>query len=270
MRFGACFNFIAPGKEGISPENIRTIAECGYDYLELPLSTVMELSEEAFDALQREIAKTGIRCEGCNGFLPASQRITGETVDEAAVLHYVENAFHRANRLGAEFVVFGSPDAKTVPAGFPLEKGCQQVVDFCKKFAPLAEKYALTLVIEPLNKGECNIINTFEEGSLIADHVHHESVKVLVDYYHLILEKEPLTHLEAYGPEHLAHVHFAKIQGRRFPVSMTEDAHYAPFTQTLQAINYQGRVSVEAFTDDLSGDAAQTLAFFKAAFGAEE
>ncbi|GCF95597.1 hypothetical protein NRIC_34880 [Enterococcus florum] len=266
MRFGACFNFIALGKEAISLENIRTIAECGYDYLELPLSTVMELSEEAFDALQQEIAKTGIHCEGCNGFLPASQRITGDTVDEAAVLHYVEKAFQRANRLGATFVVFGSPDAKTVPAEFPPEKGRQQVVDFCKKIAPLAQKHALTLVIEPLNKGECNIINTFEEGCLIADHVRHESVKVLVDYYHLMLEKEPLTHLKAYGPEHLAHVHFAKIQGRRFPVSMAEDTHYAPFIQTLKAINYQGRVSIEAFTDDLSNDAAQTLTFFKEAF----
>lgn len=140
MRFGACFNFIAPGKGGISPENIKVIARCGYDYLELPLSTIASLSEKDFNTLIQEIAKTDISCEVCNAFLPANQRITGTKVDESAVLQYVEKAFQRANLLGTELVVFGSPDAKIVPEGYPLEKGCQQVVDFCKRIAPIAEK----------------------------------------------------------------------------------------------------------------------------------
>lgn len=121
-------------------------------------------------------------------------------------------------------------------------------------------------MIEPLNKGECNIINTFEEGCHIAKEVDHDSVKVLVDYYHLMLEKEPIDHLKQLGAENLLHVHFARTKGRGFPVSSDEDSNYDPFINTLKAINYNRRVSIEAFSNDLYADASRTLDFFKKNF----
>lgn len=266
MKFGACFNFLAEGKDSVGLPLIKKFADYGYDYLELPLSVVAALSDEEFEKLKSDLKEAGITCEACNGFLPASERVTGDAVDEVSVLNYVEGAFKRANELGVEYVVFGSPGAKSVPEGFSLEAGCKQVVEFCKKFDPIAKKNDIVIVIEPLNKGECNIINTFEEGCQIAQEVNCSNIKVLVDYYHLMLEKEPLKHLERWGKDYLRHVHFAKVEGRRFPERMDEDPGYQPFIEVLKRIGYDDRISIEGFSENLDEDGPKTLAFFQQNF----
>ena len=60
---------------------------------------------------------------------------------------------------------------------------------------------------------ESNLVNTAAEGLRLAREVNHPNIQLLVDYYHLALEKEnPEIILEA-GPA-VRHLHFAKVTGR--------------------------------------------------------
>jgi hypothetical protein len=66
------------GEPRIGDEAIPLFAELGYDYIELPLAQVMELSEDGFKDLLRGIRTGGIPAEACNNFFPARVRLTGE------------------------------------------------------------------------------------------------------------------------------------------------------------------------------------------------
>lgn len=265
MRFGCCLNMIAEGADGTGIEFLEQLVACGYDYAELPLAQMMDLSEDEFGKLKHCVDTSGVNCEVCNNFFPTGYRLTGPDADMEANLNYAAEALERAHRLGVKYVVFGSGPAKNVPDGFPLEQGYQQVVSLLQQVNDIAHNLDITIVIEPLRRQECNLINTFEEGCRLARAVDRENVKVLVDFYHLTEEKEPVEHLLKEGKEYLRHVHFARPDGRVYPESIEEET-YQPFIDALKAISYDGRVSCEAYTHDYGVSAPKALAFFKKYF----
>jgi D-psicose/D-tagatose/L-ribulose 3-epimerase len=265
MRFGCCLNMVATNPDRTGIEHIENLAKYGFDYVELPLAEMMELSDAEFESLKERVSKTGIRCETCNNFFPGTIRLTGDNTDMNQIMDYVQRALARAASLGVQYVVFGSGKAKNVPEGFSLEEGYKQVVALLKKVGPIARNNNITIVIEPLRKAECNLINSFEEGVRLSKDVADDNVKVLVDFYHLTEEKEPVQNIITYGKEFLRHVHMANSHGRVYPESIDED-NYKPFIEALKTIGYEGRVSCEAYVSSYEEQAPRALHFFRANF----
>ena len=263
MRFGCCSNMVAKGADGTGIEIIEKIAEYGFDYIELPLAQMMEFSDEQFAALKERVNNAKIRCETCNNLFPANMRLTGPMVDKKQIAIYYMRALKRAGELGVEYVVFGSGPAKNVPEGFPMEEGYRQVVNLLKKISLAAKENNITIAIEPLRRQECNLINTFKEGCQLAKEVGSPNVRVLVDYYHLTQEQEPIQNILDLGKEYLVHTHFARNEGRVYPETMEEDSAYRPFIDALKAIGYKGRVSCEAYVEDFDKQAKRAILFFK-------
>jgi D-psicose/D-tagatose/L-ribulose 3-epimerase len=263
MRFGCCSNMVAKGADGTGIEIIEKMAEYGFDYIELPLAQMTAFSDEQFAALKERVNNSKIRCETCNNLFPANIKLTGPAVDQKRIEAYYRSALKRAGELGVEFVVFGSGPAKNVPEGFPMEEGYQQVLNLLQEIALVARENNITIAIEPLRKIECNLINTFKEGCQLAKDVGSPHVRVLVDYYHLTQEQEPVQNILDLGKEYLVHAHFARNEGRVYPETMEEDRAYQPFIDALQAIGYEGRVSCEAYVEDFDRQAKQAILFFK-------
>lgn len=264
MKIGCCVNMVATQPDGIGIEFAERLSRYGYDYVELPLAEMMALSDEEFQVLSERLKQSGIPCETCNNFFPKTVRLTGGDVDLPEILDYAERALTRAESLGVSIVVFGSGGAKNVPQGFPLEEGYLQVVTLLRLLSPIAQKHQITIVIEPLRKAECNLINTFAEGCRLAEDVGREytNVRVLVDFYHLSEEKEPVEHLLRQGAEYLRHVHFACSHGRCYPEQAEED-NYQPFLAALKTVGYDARISVEAYTQDFDRCAPRAFTFLK-------
>src|SRR5207248_659966 len=99
-----------------------------------------------------------------NSLVPASLKITGPTADLDALKKYMTTVLSRAQRLGIKTLVFGSGGARNVPDRFDREKAGKQIEDFVRASADIAAQHGVTLVAEPLNRGECNIINTVAEA----------------------------------------------------------------------------------------------------------
>lgn len=256
---------VATQPDGTGIEWIGDLAELGYDYAELPLAQMMALSDEAFQELKDKVLKAELPCDVCNNFFPVNLRLTGGDVDNGKIDDYVQQACARAAELGVNHIVFGSGPAKQIPEGFSREAGYQQIVKLLERAGSIAGKSGITIVIEPLRKAECNVINTFEEGCRLAGDVGLENVKVLVDFYHLTVEKEPVEHLLRFGRQYLEHVHFANPEGRIYPKQRGEAA-YAPFIDALKQIGYCKRISCEAYSQEFHRDAKQSLEFLKASF----
>ena len=262
MKFGCCLNMVSTQPDGTGMEWLEQLAQFGFDYVEMPMAQMMQLDDDAFDALVKRIADAGIKCETSNNFFPTTLRLTGPEVDMDAVMAYVNQALTRAEALGVEYIVFGSGPAKNVPDGFPMEDGYRQVVSLLQQIGPVARAHGVTVVIEPLRRAECNLINSFAEGVQLAKDVGDPNVRVLVDFYHLTEEGESVQSLLDNGADYLRHIHFANPTGRVYPVSIDE-ANYRPFIDAIKAVGYDARISCEAYCPNgFTQDAPVAKRFF--------
>jgi sugar phosphate isomerase/epimerase len=84
-----------------------------------------------------------------------------------------------------------------------------------------------------------------------------------VDFYHVAEEREDPAIVVAAAP-HVRHVHFANPQGRVFP-ARPEEYDYRRFFDSLRAIGYAGRISIEARAADFGRDAPRAIAFLRSA-----
>jgi len=256
MRIGYCTNLIATQIDGTGSEWIDKGQESGFDYIELPLAQMMDLNDREFSSLKERVDSSGLKCEVCNNFFPNRIRLTGNAVEQGKIEEYLDKALGRAAQLGVKVIVLGSPKSKNVPEGYPMDKAWSQLVELLKSIDLLVRTKGVTIVIEPLCKLESNIINTAGEGLQLAKAVDRENIKLLVDYYHLVMEKEdPEIILDA--GSYIKHIHFANPAGRVYPIE-AEDG-YIRFMNLLKRIGYEGRISVEAYTKDFCHDAKRSV-----------
>jgi len=233
----------------------------GFDYVEIGASRVAGLADEEFQKLAADVKGLRIPVAAANGFIPGTIKLVGPAIDKAAQEAYVSKTLDRLKTLGVTRVVFGSGAARRVPDGIPRDEAFDQLVDFCRRIAPIARDDGITIAIEPLRKQETNIINTAKEGLALVKAVDRPEVKLLVDYYHLSEEGEsPDIVLEA--GVNLVHVHVANPRGRVYPVS-ADESDYARFFRNLCAIGYTGGVSVEASTKDFDAEAPAAIAMLR-------
>jgi sugar phosphate isomerase/epimerase len=252
-----------PGDTGA--DCIEKCAAAGFEYLEMPLAEISLLDGGRFGALVRRVEASGLRCEACNNFFPRELRLTGPDADMGAISEYIKEMLARAGMLGIEILVFGSGPAKTVPNGYSVAEAYKQVAEITRIAAAEAEQYGITIVVEPLRRAECNIINSYREACGLVRDVNLHNVKALVDYYHLAEESEPPAHIAEDGAL-LRHAHFARRKGRTYPHKIEEEATYGPFIDALVSAGYEGRISLEAYTDDFDAEAPRALAFMRRYF----
>lgn len=260
MRIGCCGSMVAPDVDPVGARIVETLGEIGFDYVELSLADLMRLPVAAVEALRRRLDAAGLACEACNNFFPARYRLTGPDADLDAALAYAEAAIERAAEVGAEVAVFGSGPAKMVPADFPRDRAWSQIVRLLSRLGEFASRRGLIVVIEPLNRLECNIVNSAAEGLRLMTDVGHPNVRLLVDAYHLLREQEAPDIIGVAGGA-IRHIHVAAGIDRRFPRAV--DADIANFFRWLRSTGYAGRCSVEAFTDDFAEDAPRSLALLR-------
>lgn len=234
-------------------DNIGIVEKCGYDYLETGLARLSEMTEAEYQRAVSLVDAASIRVEACNGMLPASVRVTGPDVSAQKIHDYLEHAFARARRLGCKVVVFGSAGARGVPEGFDFSVAWRQIGNFLRIAQGHAQDYGIIIAIEPLRRGECNIINLVSEAVLLSSIMQLPNIKALGDTYHMAMCSEPLSALTNAGAT-LAHVHTANALGRILPKE-GDGEDYEGLFKALKAGGYEGRVSCEAGCTDFAADA---------------
>jgi sugar phosphate isomerase/epimerase len=178
-----------------------------------------------------------------NCFLPPDLKVTGPTIDYPRLDRYAATAFRRASEIGMTIIVFGSGGARQVPEGFSAQRAFEQFVDVLRHFAPVAAANGVTLVVEALNRGECNFINTLAEGAETVERAAHPNVKLLVDIFHMLRNGESADDIVRFGPL-LHHAHIAENKDRAAPGVNGEDLR--PFLRALKKSGYDGRLTIEA------------------------
>jgi sugar phosphate isomerase/epimerase len=253
MKYGVCGNHEIAGMA----------AQAGYDYFEDTVGGFLKPREsaEAFATRLAQVRQTGLNCPVVNVFVPADLKITGPAVDLNALEQYVTATCARAEEAGIDTIVFGSGGARRIPDGFDRALAWDQLVTFGKMTAQVAAQRHITIVVEPLNLAECNVINSVGEGAALVREVNHLAFRLLADAYHMLKDNDPMQAITEHGAL-IMHTHIATLPNRFSPGA--EPCDLLPFFKALVQSGYDGRISVEGKISYAVADLAAALAHIKA------
>lgn len=256
MKFGCC----------AAIDQAEALYEAGYDFIECTVVSLMpEESEDVFKNIVKKYQESPIPIEAFNILLPSDLKIVGESVNHQRVKDYLTSALERVHRIGAKTIVFGSGGARSFPKGFQKEKGGEQIAIFLSTVADIAEQLDLTIVIEPLNRKESNVINSIPEAVEWTKKLNRKSLKSLADFYHMVEENEPLTHLYEQR-DFIHHIHVAD-SNRLAPGTGTYP--YSEFASIIHKANYDSRISIECNWRNFEEEIGQALDYLKKQFSFE-
>jgi len=245
-----------------SVDKAPIVQAAGGSYVEVGIAGFMK-AEQSDDMWSENAAKAKacvLPISSGNGYYPGDIRLVGPDAEPDRAIRYAEVALRRAAEIGLKTVVFGSSKARSIPEGFPREKATEQFTGLCRQMAPIAEKYGITVVIEPLQKSETNFINTVLEGLDIVLAVNHPNLCVLADFFHMAREGESPESIIKAG-KYLRHCHIAECENRTAPGVAGDD--FRPYFKALKQIDYRGNISLECRWDDFANEAGPAIAEVK-------
>lgn len=246
-----------------SVDQAATVKAARADFFEENVQSflVPQKDAAAFEPNVAKLRAAGLPLAAANCFLPGALKSTGPTAQPAAILAYAETAFRRAHDIGMDIIVFGSGGSRQIPDGFSREAAFKQFASLLKDLGPIAEGLGVTVVVEPLNKGECNFINSLAEGAAAVQAADHPSVALLADFFHMLRDGEDPGEVAKYG--HLIrHMHLAEKAERSEPGAKGDD--FRPFLKAARQAGIDARLSVECkWTGPLEAQAPKTLAYIR-------
>lgn len=132
----------------------------------------------------------------------------------------------------------------------------ESIVEGLKRAAALAEKSAITLIVEPINtlapveplnpNGDNHadyFLDTTQEAVEIIRKVESPFVKILYDLYHAQIMEGNLIETIREHIAHFAHIHIADVPGRHEPG--TGEIHFGNVFRAIAETGYQGFIGME-------------------------
>jgi D-psicose/D-tagatose/L-ribulose 3-epimerase len=242
-------------------DNAADVKAAGADFHEVMIQTLTQPALPDDQWKGREVSRSApVPIFAGNVLLPGTLRVTGPDVDHQVQKDYLGRLMSRAGVCGLKTIVFGSGAARKVPEDFSHDVAWRQLITFGRLAADAAAPAGITVVAEPLNRGESNVLNSIDESARLVEAVDHAHFRLLVDSYHFWLEDDSLENLKERMPM-IRHVHVADKVGRVFP-GESGVADYRPFFAVIKAGGYDGPVSIEA-NGDVSVVGKRSLAYLR-------
>lgn len=226
------------------PDKAAALKEIGFDFIEGGVGGTLkpDKPDAEFEAELAKLKSSALPMRSCNGFIPKTFPLTGPAPLHDSALEYAVKACQRADAAGIACIVLGSGGARRVPDGFDPAKGKAQFIEFCQRLGDRIKDLKVTIVLEPLNKGETNLLNSVTEGIDYVDAINRPRIQLLADFYHMLKESEGPDAIRKAGAR-IRHCHIAELEGRKAPGTKGEDL--SGFFKALKDIGYAGGVSCE-------------------------
>src|SRR5215831_5536490 len=179
----------------------------GFDYYEPSAAAIAALTDQAFADFRAGVLASRLRCPSFNSLI-RTLHVVGPEGNPDAVAAYLDSTLDRCRQLGARIAVWGSASSRNVPEGFSRDRAWEQITAFLRRAGDIAQSKNIVIAIEPLRQQESNIINSGAEALRLVHEVKHPNVRMIIDYYHMRVEKEDVGILEQ-AREQIVHMHFA-------------------------------------------------------------
>ncbi|GAB5097674.1 sugar phosphate isomerase/epimerase family protein [Caballeronia sp. HLA56] len=246
-------------------QNAALMKEAGLDYIEAQLVPMKLEDDAAFGDAKARIGDLPLPALAFSYLFPHDARIVGPEKDERRNRAYFDRVAEVLTLARARVVVLGSGWTRNIPEGWTQAQAEDEFLTTLAWCADALRGSGATLVIEPLNRRESNLVNSVADGARLAKALNRSEVRGLADFYHMDEEAEPLDAVR----EHcawLAHIHLADT-GRLNPGTGSYD--YPAFFGHLKMSGYQGLLSAECgFKGEPLASMRESAAFLRAAWNA--
>ena len=249
MKLGACLGWGNFSKYEFAKE-------CGLDYGETDFADIANATEEEFEEFCKNIKKLQFPILAANHFLPGHLKVVGKEVDKKALTEFLEKGLKRAGILGIQSVVFGSGAARSFKENYTLEEANNDVEVLLKEIvSPIALKYDVNVVIEPLSFHETSMIHTVKDGVCFAEKTGFNHVYGLADLFHVCNNNDDIDGIGDFVGK-IKHAHIAEPETRIFPNKNLDESVnniYKLFINSLKKAGCE-TLTIEARTDDFFAD----------------
>lgn len=245
----------------------RFILKTGFDYTETNAGTLCGFSKEAMAFLKEEDRRDPLKIRAVNGILPATFRLLDPGGQKDEIRAHCETLFCAMERMEIPYAVFGSGGARRIPDGMERAEAEERMETFLRFLSSAAGQHGVTVVIEPLCRGETNLLNTVPESWNAVRRVGSPWLKLLCDTYHMAKEGEAPDVMTPYG-EDVLHCHIAESPARSYPGKDDggDLSYNRRFGEALRKIGYQGGVSAECRFRDFIKESPVACAYMKEIF----
>ncbi len=234
-----------------SPFNRDTVAlfskikDYGFDAVEIPVEDPSLIDVKL---VKQALQAHGLKPIICGAFGPTRDFTHDDPSYHQTSLDYLEACFQIGAELGASFVAgpmysavgkarLVSPEQRQLE----WDRAVQNLQKACKR----AGEFGLDLGIETLNRFETDLINTSEDLMRLIRDINEPQAKATLDGFHLNIEEPSLEAAIRRVGDKLIHV---QVSENYRGTPGTGQTNWAAWKRGLEAINYQGCISIESFT----------------------
>jgi sugar phosphate isomerase/epimerase len=230
----------------------RAIRKAGYEGIEIAPFTLAE-DPSTIPATQRReyrsiIESEGLRFVGLHWLMVSPKGLHVTTPDaplRARSWQHIRNLIDLCADLGhGGVMVFGSPQQRATTGGLTREEATRHYVEGLISVAPHAAGRGVTILVEALPKGQCDVVQSLDEAASIVREINSDGVRTMFDTHNAVDEAEPHAVLldRHYGL--IRHVHVNEMDGKHCGAGSYD---FKPVLRVLARRNFPGWVSLEAF-----------------------
>ena len=226
---------------------LEHIKNAGYDGVEIPIFDTNPNNWESWRKKLDELKLDRVAVT-ING--PEHNQISTDPVSRKNTLERNKQALECAAVLGSTLMTGPFHSALGVFSG-------TKVNDDEKKWAKenlyalseYANNLSITLGLEYLNRFESYLVSCTDELIALVDEINHPSCKMMFDTFHANIEEKSMTNAIEKMGDRLVHVQLS--ENDRATLGQGH-INFPEILQALSKINYQGMISIEAFSTKLS------------------
>ena len=247
----------------------RAIRKAGYEGIEIAPFTLAEDPSTIPASQRREyrsiIQSEGLRFVGLHWLMVSPKGLHVTTPDTALRTRswqHIRNLVDLCADLGPGGVmVFGSPNQRATTGGLTREQATRHYVDGLASVAPHAAESGVTILVEALPKGQCDVVQTLDEAATIVQEINSPGVRTMFDTHNAVDEIEPHAVLLDRHYELIRHIHVNEMDGKHCGAGSYD---FKPVLNVLQSRAFPGWVSLEAFdfspgAEKIAGDSLRYL-----------
>ncbi len=230
----------------------RAVKRAGYTGIEIAHFTLAADPVSISPGQRREyrdiMASEGLEFVGLHWVMvsPAGLHVTTPDTDlRCRSWQHIRHLIDLCADLGPDgILVFGSPKQRGTTGGLDRATATQHFVDGFASVAPQAAERGVTLLMEALPSGQCDVVTSLDEVAAIVRQLDHPAVRTMFDSHNAVEEREPHATLVDRHYELLRHIHVNELDGR-YPGAGSYD--FKPVFEVLRRRGYTGWISAEVF-----------------------
>jgi D-psicose/D-tagatose/L-ribulose 3-epimerase len=229
------------------PEIFSKVADMGFDAIEIAVEDPSVIDAKV---VKQALKDNGLQAVVCGAFGPSRDLTNDDVSVHENCFAYIRSCFELCNAWDTTFLagpMYSAVGKARMVAPEQRKKEWDLAVENLHKVCTIAAEHNLQIALEPLNRFESDLVNTAADVIRLVNDISHPSAKIILDGFHMNIEEPDVEKAIINAGDKL--IHFQVSENYRGTPG-TGQTRWDAYKRGLEAINYNGVVSIESFTPE--------------------